>query len=176
MASPTAGAVNAFFRSRQDALTASNDAALQDVGRLAKNMANQQLKTRFKRRAGRAGTRFLKSSNGKPATVYVNVNPGFLRVFEEGVTIKGDLFLVVPIAPFKRVGKKGLDINALKRQFKLKSIPTKGGGYLITLNGKPAYNLIKQAELTPRTNIREEAANIAATHADIVDGLLNAKI
>jgi hypothetical protein len=118
----------------------------------------------------------LKSSNGKPATVYVNVNPGFLRVFEEGVTIKGDLFLVIPIAPFKRVGKKGLDINALKRQFKLKSIPTKGGGYLITLNGKPAYNLIKQSELTPRTNIREEAAKIAATHADIVDGLLNAKI
>lgn len=175
MTSPTSGAVAAFFRSRQDALTAANDAALQEVGRLAKNAANQQLKTRFKRRAGRAGTRFLKGANGKPATVYVNIKPGFLRIFEEGMTIHGDFFLVVPIAPFKRVGVRGLNIDALKRRFRLKSIPTKSG-YLITLDGKPAYNLIRQAEITPRTTIREEAAKIAATQPDIVEALLNAKI
>lgn len=174
--SPTAGAVNAFFRSRQDALTAANDAALKDVGRAAKNMANKQLKNRFSSRAGRAGTRFLRESRGRPSVLYVNIKPSFLSVFETGVQIKGDRYLVIPLKPFKRVGKRGLNIKALARRFNLQTIPTNTGGYLITLDGKPAYNLVKQATVEKRTSIREEAGAIASTHADIVESLLAAKI
>ncbi len=174
---PLASTVNAFFRNRADALTAAEEAALKEVGGRARKMARGQLRSAFRKRAGNASTKFFKAKGGKPTTLYLSIKPSFLRVFEEGATVRGSPYLVIPIPPFKRVGKRGWNarFNELKARAKVAIIPV-NDGYLVTANGRPAYKLQPAVNIQKRLDITNQAAAIADTHGDIMEKLLSAKI
>lgn len=171
----TAGDVAAFFRSREDSLSAATVGGIKRAGRELAKEANRQLRQNFKARAGRAKAKFYRARGTLPDASIISIRPSFLLLFEEGAEIRGDRYLVIPIAPFKRVGGAGWAANfrALKQRGAVAILPTKNG-YLVTLNGQGAYSLVKQVTIPDRLNIREaaeaEADRITGYIDELIDG------
>lgn len=158
---PSEAALTAYFASRESALTAATRAALRGAGQELAQEANRQMRANFRRRPGAAKSRFFPATGVLPDAAIVSIKPNFLSVFENGATVKGDRFLVIAIAPFRRVGKRGWGsvYAALKSRYKIKIIPAKEG-YLVTANGTPAYLLKKEVQILPRLNVAQAARRI----------------
>lgn len=170
---PTSQALASYFSSRADALTAATRTALRVSGQDVAREANRQLRSNFKRKAGNARARFYAQRGTLPDAVIVSIKPLYLNIFEEGGTVKGDRFLVIPIAPFRRIGKRGwgLVYAALKRQYKVKIIPARDG-YLVTADGQPAYKLQRQVEVPKRLDLAGQVQRIGASIPDRINSLL----
>ncbi len=169
-----ADALRAYFNQRSDDLTAATKVAVQRAGRAYAREANRQLKKNFSGRAGRAKAKFYKARQTLPDASIVSIKPAFLQIFEEGATVRGQKFLVIPVAPFRRVGGRGwgATYRMLERRGQVAIIPT-DLGYLVTLNKRPAYNLIKEANIPKKLNLREYAREQGDKMASVIENLLN---
>lgn len=170
----TSAQVAAYFRSRDDALSSATVGGIKRAGQAVAKEANRQLRANFKGRAGRAKAKFFKATGTLPDAVIVSIKPAFLEVFEEGATIKGDRYLVIPIPPFKRIGGAGWErtYRALKNRGKVGMIPQRDG-FLITLDGKPAYQFQREVTLPDRLDVREAAEKEAAQITTYIDQLID---
>lgn len=169
-----AQAIAQFMNSRMDALSAATRAGVRRSSKELAKEANRQLKANFSNRAGRAKARFFAAKGTLPDAAIVSIRPGFLRIFEEGATIKGDRYLVIPIPPFKRVGGQGWGAayRQLKRRYKIAILPL-NDGYLITADKRPAYKLQKAVDIPQKTTILKSAEKIGNRTPDYIDELLN---
>lgn len=170
---PSSQALASYFAARTDALTAATRTALRESGQDLAREANRQLRANFRRKAGNARARFYAQRDTRPDAVIVSVKPLFLNIFEEGETVKGDRYLAIPIAPFRRVGKRGWGAvyAALKRQYKVKIIPMRDG-YLVIANGQPAYKLQRQVEVPKRLNLAPYVRRVGESIPDRITDLL----
>lgn len=171
--SPSSQVLTAYFQSRAEALTAATRAALRTSGQDLAREGNRQLRANFRRKAGSAKSKFYSARGTLGDAAIVSIKPRFLDVFEEGATVRGDRYLVIPFKPFKRVGKRGWRVTyeALRRQYRVKIIPARGG-YLVTANGKPAYTLQRQVEVPDRLDLAQEARRIGGDIPRSINQLL----
>ena len=173
---PASRDIERFFKTRGDALEKATEAGIKRAAKEFTRKANRQLKSRFKSRAGRAKAKSYRARGALPFASIVSIKPVYLQVFEEGTTIKGSKFLVIPIAPFKRVGKRGWQytFQLLKSRGKVAIIPTQSGGYLVTLNGKPAYTLTREADIPKRLDLISTARTEGKKIEKYIEDLINA--
>lgn len=171
---PTSTQVTAFFRSRDDALTAASRGGIKRAAQSLAKEVNRQLKRNFKGRAGRAKAKTYNARGTLPDAAIVSIKPSFLEVFEEGATIRGDRFLVVPIPPFSRVGGRGwgATYRALKTRGKVAIFPYEDG-LLVTLDKKPAYKLVREVEIPDRLDVYPAAEREGDRITTYIDQLIS---
>ncbi|NJK40568.1 MAG: hypothetical protein HC934_02895 [Acaryochloridaceae cyanobacterium SU_2_1] len=176
-----------FFRAEIKNIDAASSSAIKIAASALQRETRKQLRANFKKGPGSSGSfhravkiKNLPSKAGLGPAAYVSLGVPFMRIFEEGGTVRGrsgNLIILLPEGErmgFRRITKGNPWPRVWQRISKAAFVMAKSDGSLVLYRGVPIYKIQLQVQLPKKISfykLAEEIGNqIFSEIRNLLDG------